>query len=173
MSQANAAAIRRRTNNVQPSPAPTTQIQQQPTTDNRQQPQGYTIQQVITTFDKRIKQLEEFTQNNINTSTNNGTTTEQFNEMINEFNNRFELMVIEINDLKDIIIKLQSYTMEVNKTLMNERIHILSEFDNNTVNTDNTTVLTNDLPKTTESEQIILLNPNENTNLVIENVVEK
>lgn len=172
MSQANAAAIRRRTNNVQLQPTSTAQPQQ-PTTDNRQQPQGYTIQQVITTFDKRIKQLEEFTQSNINTSTSNGISTEQFNEMINEFNNRFELMVIEINDLKDIIMKLQSFTMEVNKTLMNERIHILSEFDNNTVNTDNTSVITTDLPKTTETEQIVLLNPNEDTNLVIENVIEK
>lgn len=172
MSQANAAAIRRRTNNIQPTPTPTTQPQQQSsTTENR--PQGYTIQQVITTFDKRIKQLEDFTQSNITTSTTNGISTEQFNEMINEFNNRFELMVVEINDLKDIIMKLQSYTMEVNKTLMNERIHILSEFDNNTVNTDNTSVITTDLPKTTETEQIVLLNPNDDTNLVIENVVEK
>ena len=172
MSQANAAAIRRRTNNIQPpqTPISTTQTQSS-TTENR--PQGYTIQQVITTFDKRIKQLEEFTQSNINTSTTNGISTDQFNEMINEFNSRFELMVVEINDLKDIIIKLQSYTMEVNKTLMNERIHILSEFDNNTVNTDNTSVITTDFQKTTETEQIVLLNPNEDTNLVIETVVEK
>lgn len=172
MSQANAAAIRRRTNNVQPQPTSTTPIQQ-PTTDNRQSPQGYTIQQVITTFDKRIKQLEEFTQSNIITSPNNGISTDQYNEMINEFNNRFELMVVEINDLKDVIIKLQSYTMEVNKTLMNERIHILSDFDNNTVNTDNTSVITTDIPKPTEPEQFILLNPNEHTNLVIENIVDK
>jgi len=29
--------------------------------------------------------------------------------------------------LKDILIKLQSYTMEVNKRLVDERIHILSD----------------------------------------------
>lgn len=172
MSQANAAAIRRRTNIVQSQPTSTAQPPQ-PTTDNRQPPQGYTIQQVITTFDKRIRQLEELTQSNTNTSTNNEISTDQYNEMINEFNNRFELMVIEINDLKDIIIKLQSFTMEVNKTLMNERIHILSDFDKNTVNTDNTTVLTTEISNTNEPEQFILLNPNEDTNLVIENVVEK
>jgi len=29
--------------------------------------------------------------------------------------------------LKDIVLKLQAYTMEVNKTLYEERIHVLSD----------------------------------------------
>ena len=35
----------------------------------------------------------------------------------------------EIADLKDIVLKLQSYTMEVNKMLMEERIAVLSDID--------------------------------------------
>jgi hypothetical protein len=33
----------------------------------------------------------------------------------------------EVANLKDIVLKLQSYTMDVNKTLLEERIHILSD----------------------------------------------
>ena len=48
-------------------------------------------------------------------------------EVIDEINNRFELLAGEVAELKDILIKLQSYTMEVNKRLVDERIHILSD----------------------------------------------
>jgi hypothetical protein len=37
------------------------------------------------------------------------------------------MLAEEIADLKDIVLKLQSYTMEVNKTLMEDRINILSD----------------------------------------------
>jgi len=53
------------------------------------------------------------------------------------FFNRFELIVTEINSLKDIVMKLQSYTMEVNKMLVDERIHILSDLGNNSVTSSN------------------------------------
>jgi hypothetical protein len=48
-------------------------------------------------------------------------------EVLDEINNRFELLAGEVAELKDILIKLQSYTMEVNKRLVDERIHILSD----------------------------------------------
>ena len=48
-------------------------------------------------------------------------------EVIDEINNRFELLAGEVAELKDILIKLQSYTMEVNKRLVDERIQILSD----------------------------------------------
>jgi len=53
-------------------------------------------------------------------------------EILTEYNSRFDLLAEEINNLKDIVMKLQSYTMDVNKTLMEERIHILSDLGNNT-----------------------------------------
>ena len=55
-----------------------------------------------------------------------------FAEMTSEFNHRFEMLADEIGTLKDIVLKLQSYTMEVNKTLMEERIHVLSDLGETT-----------------------------------------
>ena len=49
------------------------------------------------------------------------------NEIIVEYNSRFTLLAEEISNIKDTLLKLQSYTMSVNKTLMEERIHILSD----------------------------------------------
>ena len=45
------------------------------------------------------------------------------------FDEKFEVLANEIADLKDIVLKLQSYTMEVNKMLMEERITLLSDMD--------------------------------------------
>jgi hypothetical protein len=42
----------------------------------------------------------------------------------------------EVENLKDIVLKLQSYTMEVNKTLYEERIQVLSDMGTST-NKDN------------------------------------
>jgi len=44
-----------------------------------------------------------------------------------EYNHRFEIFADEIANMKDIVLKLQSYTMDVNKALMDERIHVFSD----------------------------------------------
>jgi hypothetical protein len=44
-----------------------------------------------------------------------------------EYNARFDIIADEIGSLKDMLLKLQAYTMDVNKTLMEERIRILSD----------------------------------------------
>tara|TARA_E500000331_G_C16881525_1_gene550716 strand:- start:305 stop:646 length:342 start_codon:yes stop_codon:yes gene_type:complete len=87
-----------------------------------------TIQQVITTMDQRLKQVETIMQNN---GTNNNTN--DLSVIVDEFNNRFELIVTEMNSLKDILMQLQTYTMTVNKTLFDERINILSDLGNNAI----------------------------------------
>jgi hypothetical protein len=74
--------------------------------------------------------------NNDNNNTNNNESSD-LPLIVDEFNNRFELIVTEINSLKDIVMKLQSYTMEVNKMLVDERIHILSDLGNNSVASSN------------------------------------
>jgi hypothetical protein len=53
----------------------------------------------------------------------------EIENMAGEFNDRYELLASEIQNIKDIVLKLQSYTMEVNKTLMEERVRILSDVD--------------------------------------------
>ena len=77
---------------------------------------GLTMQQVITAFNGRITKLEE---NNDNSSSNTNVTND-------EIDARFQILVNEIQTLKDMVLKLQTFTMEVNKTLFDERIKVLT-----------------------------------------------
>jgi hypothetical protein len=107
MSSSNAAAIRRRVGaQGVPAPVPTQSTAQSSASAPSSAPAQMTLQQVISTVDKRLTQLETIVKSN-NNNTN--------------------------NSLKDIVMKLQSYTMEVNKMLVDERIHILSDLGNNSV----------------------------------------
>jgi hypothetical protein len=105
---------------------------------------GLTLQQVIAVIDKRLLNVESFVkeskenkkvsfEDNLEENNNNN---KNFDEIISEFNSRFELLAEEINNIKDIIIKLQSFTMDVNKALIEERMHVLSDIG--TINNDNT-----------------------------------
>jgi archaellum component FlaF (FlaF/FlaG flagellin family) len=138
MSSSNAAAIRRRVGaQGVPAPTPGQSTPNMPTSSSTSAPSSapaqMTLQQVITTVDKRLSQLETIVQSNNNNATNNNNESSDLPLVVDEFNNRFELIVTEINSLKDIVMKLQSYTMEVNKMLVDERIHILSDLGNNSV----------------------------------------
>jgi hypothetical protein len=48
-------------------------------------------------------------------------------EYLSEFDERYELLANEIADLKNIVLGLQSYTMNVNKVLMEERLQSVTE----------------------------------------------
>ena len=50
--------------------------------------------------------------------------------VVEEFDKRYELLAEEIINLKNIVINLQSFTMEVNKTMIEERRQILSQLSN-------------------------------------------
>tara|TARA_B100000282_G_scaffold285843_1_gene251782 strand:+ start:566 stop:1144 length:579 start_codon:yes stop_codon:yes gene_type:complete len=81
---------------------------------------GLTIHQVIQALSVRISKLEE---NSSNTKSDPSLNTLDHEEI----NTRFDILVNEIAEIKDILIKLQSFTMEVNKSLYEDRIQILSE----------------------------------------------
>jgi hypothetical protein len=121
---------------------------QQPTTPVPRQPMS--LQQVIGVFDRRLLYLEEYVSKQLkkvpgveviptsNTSALAPSQNMNMNEVeslvqhilhehLSEFNHRYELLAEEIIDLKHIVMKLQSYTLDVNKTLIDERIQILSE----------------------------------------------
>jgi hypothetical protein len=128
----NASAIKRRVNQPaarqqptlhHPPPRPiSTQLDVSPV----HQFDGKTLQQIVKIIDDRLTIIENTGPINISPNQPN----EHINnidEVIDEYNNRFSVLISEINDLKDTVMKLQSYTMEVNQTLMNERIHILSD----------------------------------------------
>lgn len=128
MNNANAAAKKRRAN-IQPDPVrPQTspQFQQQP------QPSGLTLQQVVFLTDQRLTILESFMnelseKNNqtINFDTGNNPLNstdfvQNIDEMFDDASKKFEILAEEIAQLKDAVMKLQTYTMDVNKTLLNK-----------------------------------------------------
>jgi hypothetical protein len=51
-------------------------------------------------------------------------------EVLQEYENRFMLLAEEIAQLKDTLMKLQTYTMDVNKMLLEERVNVLSDLGN-------------------------------------------
>ena len=80
------------------------------------------------------------------------------NSIINEFNSRFEILAKEIDDIKNMLLKLQSYTMDVNKMLVDERIQILSNIDDldqsNLNITDETVNITDDIETDNKPDDI-------------------
>lgn len=98
-----------------------------------QQQNGLSLQQVIALIDKRLVNLEAFAKETKDAppaaaaqSTSN-VNAEEINAMADEFNSKFEMLATEVAEMKDIVLKLQAYTMEVNRTLMQERVRILSD----------------------------------------------
>lgn len=142
MSQANAAARKRRAGGA------TLQdnVALAQTNNNLQQAPkgGLTLPQVISLVDKRLVTLETFMKES-QSSQSNGTKTssvsaesassasassaseEAVNQLADEFDSKFSILAQELAELKDVVLKLQSYTMEVNKTLYEERITVLSD----------------------------------------------
>jgi hypothetical protein len=133
MSTALASARKRRAPaSVEPPRPP--QITQ-PSQQQQQQPMqgGLTLPQVISLVDKRLTTLEKFmAESREQTMTSastipSGAIPSNLTEVLDEFNNRHELLANEIGSLKNLVMSLQSYTMDVNKMLLQERVKILSE----------------------------------------------
>jgi hypothetical protein len=148
MSKANASAKNRRAYGGNPPPSPIPVPSSVPSSvpyqNTQPQQQGFTLQQVIAVIDSRLLTLEKF----MNESNDGSSRRVQFEqtppvapseqtldisiqEVLSEFSNRFDMIVEEVTTLKDIVLKLQSYTMDVNKTLLEERINILSDLGTN------------------------------------------
>ncbi len=113
-------------------PPPSTPQFSQPTQAPPAPPAGgLTLQQVIQVIDKRLINLETFAKNNSNigekiTTVQASNVPSNLTEVLEEYNSRFDILAEEIANLKNIVLNLQSYTMDVNKVLMKERIRILS-----------------------------------------------
>lgn len=136
MSRAIASARQRRAgiSSAEP-PAPPTPSQTQGQSQN-----GLTLPQVISLVDTRLTKLEKFMKDTqerpfqsmdktvqIPSSTVEMEDSMNLSQILDEFNGRFMLLAQEIGELKDTLMKLQSYTMDVNKMLLEERVNVLSE----------------------------------------------
>lgn len=149
MSAANAAARKRRTT---PDPAPSVVNRpsqfgaQQTASSSAAPPGGLTLPQVIALIDNRLVKLEGFMKDTVQSSGPSNTSTVRNKEleitnndiMLEEFDKRFEILAEEINNLKDMLLKLQSYTMDVNKTLVQERVRVFSDLGHGLTQEDTT-----------------------------------
>ena len=119
MSAALSAAKKRRAP-IAVDPPKFSPIQQQ---QQQQPPQvgGLTLQQVIALIDKRLINLE--------TAEVNETDTTELEDMTEEYENRFDILAQEISELKQTVLSLQTYTMEVNKMLFDEKMAKQISFD--------------------------------------------
>ena len=141
---ASLAAARKRRGVPVSDPIPSNTINVQ---SPSQQPPGLTLPQVIALVDKRLLVLEAFMNeqkdvqplkqmqqehymsNDNKAAISTDSIKHELEAIAEEFNDRYELLATEMQNIKDIVMKLQSYTMEVNKTLMEERIRILSDIE--------------------------------------------
>lgn len=95
---------------------------------------GLTLPQVISVIDNRLIVLENFVKESKLEKTENkplDVISELPADFVEEIETRFNMFAKEISDLKDVILKLQSFTMDVNKSLYEERINILSDLGEN------------------------------------------
>lgn len=131
MSTSNAAAIRRRVGNQNNQPQGSSSglstIPENPVAEKKENVKTLTMTEMITLLNSRVVALEKGT--NQTTGTNNENTAQELRSLADEINIRFELFANEIANLKDTVMKLQTYTMDVNKMLVNERIQILSNVE--------------------------------------------
>lgn len=121
-------------------------------------PRGLTLQQVISQLDTRLLFLEQFVidskaatnlkpatikditnnepvsqinENSVSVIEVENIVKQLLDEHMSEFSHRYDLLAAEILSLKFIVMKLQTYTLDVNKALMDERIRILSDLGDN------------------------------------------
>lgn len=94
----------------------------------------FTLQQAILLIDKRISVLENQTRSEVKAggisediNKELESISNSFSEITAEFDSRYNVLANELVDLKNIVMSLQSYTMDVNKMLLEERVRILSE----------------------------------------------
>jgi len=130
MSNSIAAAKRRRAGVIDTPPAPAPQSAPNGgSQDPREIPSRLTLPQVISMLDARLVRLEKsppVTDQPMVIDTPEGSVS--VSDYVVEMDHKFGVLVEEITNLKDIVLKLQAYTMDVNKMLVEERINIMSEF---------------------------------------------
>ena len=150
-------SIQRRTAQQQSFQTPVQSSAQSTPTMQRQQPinveqtnpqKPMSLQQVISVFDKRLLHIESIIAKEQQIISGNALPVEQpsinneqvqemiqhyLNPHISEFDHRYQMLATEIANLKQIVLKLQAYTLDVNKSLIEERIQILSDMKANVV----------------------------------------
>lgn len=79
------------------------------------------VPQVLAMFDARLNKLEAVAKSPVSTTTDRS--------LLDDMESKFMMLAEEITTMKEVIMKLQAFTMDVNKTLFEERIQIMSDMN--------------------------------------------
>ena len=158
MSNSIAAAKRRRAG-IQSSTPDVTASPQANLSNNQSTNPKLSIQNFVVLLDKRISTLEESIKSNtepnnikLELETPEGKKVMKITEYMEEMDTKFNMLAEEIMNMKDIVLKLQSFTMEVNKSLVSSQSlkDILSPEKGVTPDIENVETKSNKKEKTTE-----------------------
>ncbi len=128
MSQGNAAAVRRRVKNIDPPrPASTNDLKTSSIQSSSSTSSNLSISDAFKLVNERLVNLEKGIGSQIEPQYSS-TLSE---DIISEYEERFKVIAQEIGELKDVVYKLQTFTMDVNKALYDERVKILGDIDKN------------------------------------------
>ena len=115
---------------MQPQQMQPQQMQPQQMQPQQMQPQPgerLSLPQVIHIINTRLLKLESFANESTNNVSQQVNEDPKYDELFEEFDKRYNLLADELNKLKDIILSLQSFTMEVNKALIEDRNRFFTE----------------------------------------------
>lgn len=87
---------------------------------------GMSLPQILGMVEKRILNLEAKVASK-NDEKPEENTNENLKIILDEYDSRFEMLATQINDLKDIVMQLQRFTMEVNKSMYEKITNTPSE----------------------------------------------
>jgi len=91
-------------------------------------PVDMTLPQVLQLLETRLRKLEQVKPVPVAVEETKSSVFENvISSLQTEYDSRFNMLVTEINQMKDIVMKLQAYTMDVNKTLLEERVHFMAD----------------------------------------------
>ena len=122
MSSAALAKKRRAAQQPVQTPTPLPTPPQNPSVQNQRVP--VSIPQMFSLMEKRINTLEKemktfATKPNADVE-NNKTADEDSKKIFEEYEARFELLAMEISTIKDVLLNLQTYTINVNRVLLEQ-----------------------------------------------------
>ena len=155
MSSSISAAKKRRANISQVQQQ--SPMQQQP----QQQSKPMSLPQVLKMFDSRLVTLEKATNEAKPHSVvveSPGVSQEEttaIKEVLNEYDERFQMLAGEIQEMKSALMKLQTYTMDVNKTLLEERVQYMTPVANTPSSTVDQSIDYDNIVATPETIEII------------------
>jgi prefoldin subunit 5 len=94
-----------------------------------------TLPQILSILEKRLSALEKNKEadETMMPTTHAGAISDSLKETLDEYESRFDMLAEQINHIKDTLMKLQTFTMEVNKTLFQDKIQVVREQDSHPI----------------------------------------